>query len=96
MAEAQATGQGQLATEVVEINGKKRLLLGGRILQRKPEIQRRIQRLTEAITTDLPTMRAGLDARKLLEAAGARIDRRIETLTALRDDLAASVDGLDD
>ena len=97
MTETQTTGwRPQATTEVVEIKGRKRLLVGGRILHSKGEVQRRIQHLTEAITTSLPAMRAGLDGRKLLEAAWDRIDKRIEGLTALRDDLAASVDGLDD
>ena len=96
MAEAQTTPQRQATTEVIEVKGRKRLLVGGRMLQRKTEVQRRIQQLSEAVTTNLPTMRAGLDARKLLEAAWDRIDKRIESLTALRDDLTSLVDELDD
>jgi len=85
-----------MATEVATVNGKKRLLVGGRHVQTKADVQQRIDRLTEAIETNLPAMRDGLDAQKLLAQAQDRIDRRIATLTTVRDDLAAKVDELDD
>ena len=96
MAEAQARRPDPMATEVATVNGKKRLLVGGRHVQTKADVQQRIDRLTEAIDTNLPTMREGLDAQNLLTQARDRIDRRIQTLTAVRDDLAAKVGQLDD
>ena len=96
MAEAQARRPNPLVTEIATVNGKKRLLVGGRYVQTKADVQHRIERLTEAIETNLPAMRDGLDAQKLLEQAQDRIDRRIQTLTAVRDDLAAKVGQLDD
>jgi len=96
MAEVQAGRVNPMATEIATVNGKKRLLVGGRHVQTKADVQQRIGRLNEAIETNLPAMRDGLDAQKLLEQAQDRIDRRIQTLTAVRDDLVAKVDQLDD
>ena len=96
MAEAQARRPNPLETEVATVNGKKRLLVGGRHVQTKADVQQRIDRLTEAIETNLPAMRDRLDAQELLAQAQDRIDRRIQTLTAVRDDLVTKVGQLDD
>jgi hypothetical protein len=91
------TGQvNPLATEVATVNGKKRLLVGGRQIQTKAEVRERLGRLAQAIDTDLPALRAGLDAQTVLAREQALIDRRIATFKAVRDDLAAKVDLLDD
>ena len=83
-------------TEVVELGGKKVLLINGRIVQRRADVQRRIERLDGAIKERLPAFRARLDARELLEKAWERVDRRIEALKAVKAELEAQVGQLDD
>ena len=96
MARQQAGRRNRPAAEVATVNGKKRLLVGGRLVQTKADVRQRIARLTEAIEKHLPGVREALDAQELLAQARARINRRIETLRAVRDDLAAKVEQLDD
>ena len=82
--------------KVAVVDGRKRLIINGRLLQTKGDVQRRIDRLDRLIESDLPAFRRALDAAALLRQARERVDRRIQGLSAERDELAGVVDQLDD
>lgn len=65
---------------VVDVGGKKRLVLAGRTIQTKAEVEQRIANLDAEIGVKLPKARAELDGAALVADRQQRIDRTIAQL----------------
>lgn len=74
---------------VIELEGVKYLLIGGRTLQTKEEVESRIDRLTKLTETTMPERRAALDGATLLADEQARIDQRLATKSAVKENLVS-------
>ena len=78
----------QMAVAVVD--GRKRLVLSGRTIQTKSEVQARIAALDEQIATVLPEAKARVDGAGLKAAAEKRIDAQIAALQDRKSKLDAA------
>ncbi len=78
----------RMAVQTVE--GKRRLVLNGRTIQTKAEVQGRIEKLDDQIESVLPAAKAQVDGAALKATVEKRIDARIATLQSQRDSLDAA------
>lgn len=75
--------------KIVNVDGKKTLVVNGRSLLSKQQVTEQIAALKERVTKQLPAAKAKLNAKDLLAQAQANIDRQIaqaaEAQAALED-----------
>ena len=67
---------------VVDVDGQKRLVLGGRTIQSKADVERRIENLDDQIDNVLPAAKAAVDGEELKAAVSKRLQARLEAITA--------------
>ena len=82
--------------KVANVDGRKALLVNGRIVMTKKQVAEQIAALTDRVTTRLPAIRASLNAQDLLAAAQASIDRQIATAMEAKTALEALLPQLDE
>ena len=81
--------------KIVNVDGKKTLMVNGRSLMNKQQATDQIAALNERVTDKLPAAKAKLKAKDLLEQAEANIDRQIAQATEVKGELEAVIDQLD-
>ena len=83
------------ALKIVNVDGKKHLLINGKTLLSKTQVTQQIAALKERANKQLPAVRSGLNAKALLEQAQANIDRQIEKSNELKSELESLLKELD-
>ena len=81
--------------KIVNVDGKKTLVVNGRSLLNKQQATEQIAALNERVTKQLPAAKAKLDAKDLLAQAEANIDRQIVQAAEVKAELEAVVKELD-
>jgi hypothetical protein len=81
--------------KIVNVDGKKTLVVNGRSLLNKQQATEQIAALNERVTKQLPAAKAKLNAKDLLEQAEANIDRQIAQAAEVTTELEAVVKELD-
>jgi len=81
--------------KIVNVDGKKTLMVNGKSLMNKQQATEQIAALNERVTSKLPAAKTKLKAKDLLEQAEANIDRQIAQATEVKGELEAVVDQLD-
>jgi len=83
------------ALKIVNVDGKKAILVNGRTLLTKEQALEQIAALNDRVTKRLPAAKAALNAQELLAAAQNSIDRQIAEASEAKTALEAVVDQLD-
>ena len=81
--------------KIVNVDGKKTLVVNGRSLLNKQKATEQIAALNERVTKQLPAAKAKLDAKDLLAQAEANIDRQIAQAAEVKTELETVVSQLD-
>ena len=81
--------------KIVNVDGKKTLVVNGRSLLNKQQATEQIAALNERVTKQLPAAKAKLNAKDLLAQAEANIDRQIAQAAEVKTELKAVVKELD-
>ena len=81
--------------KIVNVDGKKTLVVNGRSLLNKQQATEQIAALNERVTKQLPAAKAKLNAKDLLAQAEANIDRQIAEAAEVTTELEAVVPQLD-
>jgi len=81
--------------KIVNVDGKKTLVVNGRSLLDKRQATEQIAALNERVTKQLPAAKAKLNAKDLLAQAEANIDRQIAQAAEVKAELEAVVKELD-
>ena len=81
--------------KIVNVDGKRGLVVNGRPLLNKQHVTERIAALNERMTKQLPAAKAKLNAKDLLAQAEANIDRQIAQAAEVKTELEAVVSQLD-
>ena len=81
--------------KIVNVDGKKTLVVNGRSLLNKQQATEQIAALNERVTKQLPAAKAKLDAKDLLAQAEANIDRQIAQAAEVKAELETVVKELD-
>ena len=81
--------------KIVNVDGKKALVVNGRSLLNKQQVTDQIAALNERMTKQLPAAKAKLNAKDLLAQAEANIDRQITEAAEVKTELEAVVPQLD-
>jgi len=81
--------------KIVNLDGKKTLVVNGRSLLNKQQATEQIAALNERVTKQLPAAKAKLNAKDLLAQAEANIDRQIAQAAEVKTELEAVVKDLD-
>jgi len=81
--------------KIVNVDGKKTLVVNGRSLLNKQQATEQIAALNERMTKQLPAAKAKLNAKDLLAQAEANIDRQIAQAAEVKAELEAVVKELD-
>ena len=81
--------------KIVNVDGKKTLVVNGRSLLNKQQATEQIAALNERVTKQLPAAKAKLNAKDLLAQAEANIDRQIAQAAEVTTELEAVVKDLD-
>ncbi len=81
--------------KIVNVDGKKTLVVNGRSLLNKQQATEQIAALNERVTKQLPAAKAKLNAKDLLAQAEANIDRQIVQAAEVKAELEAVVKELD-
>ena len=81
--------------KIVNLDGKKTLVVNGRSLLNKQQATEQIAALNERMTKQLPAAKAKLNAKDLLAQAEANIDRQIAQAAEVKAELEAVVKELD-
>ena len=81
--------------KIVNVDGKKTLVVNGRSLLNKQQATEQIAALNERMTKQLPAAKAKLNAKDLLAQAEANIDRQITEAAEVKTELEAVVPQLD-
>ena len=81
--------------KIVNVDGKKTLVVNGRSLLNKQQATEQIAALNERVTKQLPAAKAKLNAKDLLAQAEANIDRQIAQAAEVTAELESVVNELD-
>ena len=81
--------------KIVNLDGKKTLVVNGRSLLNKQQATEQIAALNERVTKQLPAAKAKLNAKDLLAQAEANIDRQIAQAAEVKTELETVVSQLD-
>jgi len=81
--------------KIVNVDGKKTLVVNGRSLLNKQQATEQIAALNERVTKQLPAAKAKLNAKDLLAQAEANIDRQIAQAAEVKAELETVVKELD-
>ena len=81
--------------KIVNVDGKKTLMVNGKSLINKQQATEQIAALNERVTKQLPAAKTKLKAKDLLEQAEANIDRQITQAAEVKGELESIVDQLD-
>ena len=81
--------------KIVNVDGKKTLVVNGRSLLNKQQATEQIAALNERVTKQFPAAKAKLNAKDLLAQAEANIDRQIAQAAEVKAELEAVVKELD-
>jgi len=81
--------------KIVNVDGKKTLVVNGRSLLNKQQASEQIAALSERMTKQLPAAKAKLNAKDLLAQAEANIDRQIAQAAEVKAELETVVKELD-
>ena len=81
--------------KIVNVDGKKTLMVNGKSLINKQQATEQIAALNERVTKQLPAAKTKLKGKDLLKQAEANIDRQIAQATEVKGELESIVDQLD-